>query len=153
MRLPTKFVTYSATRGGLKLAGNGDVVTAGGAAMYGTEVWPREPVVVRPLTIAGMVAGGLVGWLVAAAAAWRIRGSGRWQRRLATGLSAAGLAAVTAPAYQHYRDAYQVLAYAHGSPYPYIVDGPSDGRLALAGTAIALLAAVTVLATARPRHA
>jgi hypothetical protein len=147
-RLPTEFVAYTATRGGLKLAGDGMVTAEDGSARYRTEVWPREPAVVRPLTVTGLAVGALAGWLLAAAAAWRIRGSGRPRRWLATGLSAAGFAAVAVPAYQHYRDVYQVLVYAHGSPYPYIVDGPADGRVILAGTAVGLLAMVTGLVAA-----
>jgi hypothetical protein len=87
----------------------------------------------------------LAGWMVAAAFACRLRGRGRLQRRAATALTVAGFAALTVPAYQHYRDAYQVLTYAHGSPYPYIVDGPSEIAPTLAGTAIGLLAVVAAL--------
>jgi hypothetical protein len=156
--IPTRFVDYTATRGGLKLAGDGSVITGGadrglaGQASYGTAVWPREAAAVRPLTIAGLLGGVLAGWLLAAAFAYRVRGSRRLQQWAATVLCGAGFAAVAVPAYQHYRDAYQVMVYASGSPYPYIVDGPDDARLTLICTVAGLLAIITALAAARPRR-
>jgi hypothetical protein len=156
--VPAKSVYYTATKGALKLQGDGTVIVGGadrglaGQASYGTEVWPREPAVVRPLTIAGLVAGALAGWLLAVAAAARLSRSGRLRRWLAAGLSAAGLAAIAVPAYQHYRDAYQVMVYAQGSPYPYIVDGPRDAGLTLTCTVIGLLAIAAAVALARTRR-
>ncbi|WP_433381251.1 hypothetical protein ACQPZX_16760 [Actinoplanes sp. CA-142083] len=154
--IPTKFLDYTATKGDLKLQGDGSVIVGGaelgltGQAMWATEVWPLEAVAVRPLTVAGAVVGVLAGWLLAAAAAYRLRGTGRPRRWLATVLSAAGLAALAVPVYELYRDAYQVLVYAHGSPYPYIVDGPDDGRVTLFCTVVGLLAIVIAVAAARP---
>jgi hypothetical protein len=158
VRIPTGNVDYTATKGGLKLTGDGSVITAGaerglaGQASYATEVWPREAATVRPLTIAGLIAGALAGWLLAAAFAYRVRRSGRFQRWVATVLCGAGFAAASVPAYQHYRDGYQAMVYAHGSPYPYIVDGPEDARLILICTVTGLLAVIAGLAAARPRH-
>lgn len=123
---------YTATRGDLKLAGDGSVITGGadhglaGQASYATEVWPREAAAARPLTIAGLIAGALGGWLLAAAFAYRVRGSGRLRRWVATALCTVAFSAAAVPTYVHYRDAYQVMVYAHGSPYPYIVYRPSD---------------------------
>jgi hypothetical protein len=156
--IPTGDVRYTATKGGLKLAGYGSVITGGadrglaGQASYATEVWPREAAAVRPLTIAGLLAGALAGWLLAAAFALRVRGSGRLQQWVATVLCGAGFAAAAVPAYQHYRDAYQVMVYAHGSPWPYIVHGPDDATLTLTCTVIGLLAISAALAAARPRR-
>jgi hypothetical protein len=72
---------------------------------------------------------------------------------VATALAAGGFATVGVPVSLHYRDAYQVLAYAHGSPCPYVVRGPGDARLTLFCTVVALLALVTAVALARPRPA
>ena len=131
-RIPTRDVDYAAVKGGLKLVGEGSVIIGAAdrsltvRASYRTEVWPREAAAVRPLTIAGLILGALAGWLLAAAFAYRVRGSGRPRRWVSTGSSTVALAAAAVPAYAHYRDAYQVMVYAHGSPYPYIVYGPSD---------------------------
>jgi hypothetical protein len=106
-------------------------------------VWPVEPAVLRPLTIAGAVVGLLAGWLLVAALA---------RRRLATALATVGLAAAL-PAYKFDREAYEVMMYAHGSPYPYIVDGSHGGTLSLICTVAGLLAIVTAAIVARPRPA
>lgn len=157
--IPTSFVSYAATKGDLKLQGNGDVITGGadrglaGQASYGTEVWPVEPAVVRPSTIAGLVGGVLAGWLLAAAFAYRVRGSGGRRRWLATILSTAAVATAAIPTYAHYRDAYQVMVYAHGSPWPYIVYSPSDEiPVAMWTVAGLLLVAAAALIAARPRR-
>jgi hypothetical protein len=159
VRIPTGFISYTATRGGLKLVGNGAVVIGGadrglaGRASYGTTVWPVEAPAVRPLTVAGLLGGVLAGWLLAAAFAARLRRSGGLDRELATLLCGAGLAASAVPAYQHYRDAYQVMVYAHGSPHPYIVYGPAETGLFLFSTVAGLLALIGAFAAARPRRA
>jgi hypothetical protein len=141
-RFPTKFVSGTATKGGLKLDVNGNVIIGGAnrgllwQSSYGTEVWPTEAAAVRPLTIAGLLAGAIVGWLLAAAFAIHRR---RW---MATVLYGAGFAAAAYPTYLQYRDAYRVMAYAHGSPYPYIVDGPVHAGLVLTCAAVGVLAIV-----------
>jgi hypothetical protein len=158
VRIPTRELDYTATKGGLKLAGDGSVITGGadrglaGQASYRTDVWPREAAAVRPLTIAGLLGGVLAGWLLAAAFAYRVRGSGRLQRWMATVLSTVAVAAAAVPAYAHYRDAYQVMVYAHGSPQPYIAYSPSEETPVLTWTVIALLAIIAAVAAARPRR-
>ena len=145
--IPTRYGTWTATSGGLKMYGDGWVITGTpytGQAGYSITVWPVEPTVLRPLTVAGTVAGLLAGWLLVAALA---------RRRLATGLSTAGLAAATLPAYQFYREAYEVMVYAHGSPAPYIVDGLHGGTPRLIGAAAGLLAVVAAVLVARRRPA
>jgi hypothetical protein len=149
----TARVHYEATRGGLKLEGNGSVVTDRGLASYDIEVWPRETAAVRPLTVAGLLTGALAGWMVAAGYAYRLRGRGRVRRLVAALVSTAGFVALAVPVIQRYRAAYQVLVYAHGSPCPYIVDSPSDVLPTLPGTVIGLvaLAGAAALAAAGPR--
>jgi hypothetical protein len=157
--VPTTFVYYTATKGGLKLWGDGSVITGAvdrslaGQAMYATEVWPREATAVRPLTIAGLIAGAFAGWLLAAAFAYRVRGSGRFRQWVATVVLTVAFAAAAVPAYAHYRDAYQVMVYAHGSPYPYIVYSTSEEIPVLTSTVIGLLAVVVALVAARRRRA
>jgi hypothetical protein len=127
--------------------GTGRVFTGypfAGQASYTITVWPVEPAALRPLTIAGLVAGLLAGWLLVAALA---------RRRLATALATAGLAAATLPAYQFCREAYEVMVYAHGSPDPYIVDGSRGGTLTLICMVAGLLAIVAAVIVARPRPA
>ncbi|MFD0523098.1 hypothetical protein [Paractinoplanes durhamensis] len=148
VRAPVEWVTYRATKGGLKLDGDG-FFDVSGSASYRTEVWPREPAVVRPLTIAGLVAGALVGWLLAVAFGFRVRGTGWRRRRAATALSTIALAATAVPAYEHYRDVYQVMVYQHGSPIPYIVYGTGDRIPILGWTVIGLAAIVAALAVPR----
>jgi hypothetical protein len=158
VRVPTGDLDYTATKGRLKLAGSGSVITGGadrglaGQASYATEVWPRESAAVRPLTIAGLVGGALAGWLLAAAFAYRVRGSGRRRRWVATASSTVALVAAAAPAYALYRDAYQVMVYAHGSPYPYIVYSADDHIPVLTWTVIGLLAVAAALFAAQPRR-
>jgi hypothetical protein len=155
--VPIRIVDYTATRGGLKLAGDGSVITGGadrglaGQASYATDLWPREAAAVRPLTIAGLFGGVLAGWLLAAAFAYRVRRCGRRRRWTATVLSTVAVAAAAVPAYALYRDAYQVMVYAHGSPHPYIVYSPGEERPVLTWTVIGLLAIVAALVATWPR--
>jgi len=145
--VPVKYGIWTATSDGLKLTGNGQVVYASpdtGWASYRITVWPVEPAVLRPLTVAGSLAGLLTGWLLVAALA---------RRRLATAVATAGLAAATLPAYRFYREAFDVMAYAHGSPDPAIVPGTLGGTPTLIGTVAGLLAVVTAAIVARPRPA
>jgi hypothetical protein len=146
LKIPTANVDYEATKGDLKLVGDGSVIsgaagfTATVRASYATRVWPQEPAVVRPLTVAGILAGALAGWWLAAAFAYRVRRSGRLRGAAATASVTAGFLAAALPVHHYYRDAYQVLVYAQGSPYPYIVNGPADSLLVLAGTVVGLVA-------------
>lgn len=145
--IPARSGTWAATSDGLKMRGTGRVFTGypfTGQASYTITVWPVEPAVLRPLTIAGMVAGLLAGWLLVAGLA---------RRRLATALATAGLAAATLAAYRFYREAYEVMMYAPGSPDPYIVDGSRGGTLTLICTVAGLLAIVAAVLVARPRPA
>lgn len=143
--IPSKFFAWTATSDGLKMEGDVWVFTGSlftGHGDYRIKVWPVEPAVLRPLTIAGMVVGLLAGWLLVAALA---------RRRLATALATAGLAAATLAAYRFYREAYEVMVYAPGSPDPYIVDGSRGGTLTLICTVAGLLAIVAAVLVARPR--
>ncbi|AEV85651.1 hypothetical protein ACWT_4629 [Actinoplanes sp. SE50] len=140
--------TFAATRGRLKLDGSGLVVDSAEGAFqnsYRTDVWPVEPAVVRPLTVAGMAGGAVVGWLVAAALAYRVRRGTRARRLLASGSSAVALSAAAVPAFVHGCATCQVLVYAEGSPVPYITYGPGDGIPAWPGTIVALIALAAAL--------
>lgn len=150
--IPTGVVRYTATKGDLLLHGDGSVIVGGaefgvdGQAMYSTEVWPREAAAVRPLTVGGLIAGLVAGWLLAAAVAHRLRPR-RW---VSTALFAAGFAAAALPVYRHSFDAYEVMVYAHGSPYPYIVAYPGYTTPILTYTVAGVLAVVAALVAARP---
>ncbi|MEV6847966.1 hypothetical protein [Actinoplanes sp. NPDC051411] len=147
---PTTFGTWTATSGGLKMHGSAQVIAGSpftGAAFYADfyrlTVWPAEPAVLRPLTIAGTVAGLLAGWLLAAALA---------HRRLATAAATAGFAAATVIAFQFYREAYAVMAYAHGSPDPNNVDVSRGGTSTLICTVAGLLTVLAAVIAARTRR-
>jgi hypothetical protein len=147
---PTTYGYWTATTGGLKMYGRAEVIAGAPfsaafyAASYRFAVWPVEPAVLRPLTVAGGIAGLLAGWLLVAALA---------RRRFATALVTAGLAAAALPAYRFYREAYEVLVYAHGSPYPTTVDGSHGGTPTLIGAVAGLLVIVTAAIVTRPRPA
>jgi hypothetical protein len=158
VRVATRSIDYTATKSGLKLSGEGSVITGGadrglaGTAAYSTDVWPREAAAVRPLTIVGLIVGALIGWLVAAAFAQRLRGRGRLRRGLATASCAVALTALAVPACVLYRDEYQVMAYAHGSPVPYVVYSP-DYEIPVGSWIVGLLAVIAALVAVRwPRH-
>ncbi|GIM88320.1 hypothetical protein [Paractinoplanes toevensis] len=145
--VPTTFGVWTATSDGLKMHGEARVVTGSpytGMATYRVTVWPVEPAVLRPLTVTGIVAGLLAGWLLVAALA---------RRRLATALATAGLAAATLLAYEFYREAYEVMVYPHGSPHPGNVDTSHGGTLTLICTITGLLAIVAAATVARRRPA
>jgi hypothetical protein len=147
LRLPSKFFAWTATRDGLKMEGHVWVFTGSlytGLGTYRFKVWPVEPAVLRPLTIAGTVAGLLAGWLLVAGLA---------RHRLATALAAAGLAVATLPAYRFYREAYDVMAYPHGSPDPGNVPVALGATLTAICTVAGLLAIVTAAIVARPQPA
>ncbi|GAA4608394.1 hypothetical protein BJY16_006820 [Actinoplanes octamycinicus] len=155
---PTRDLYYTAVKGGLKLQGTGSMMGEGadqgraGPVSWATEVWPRETAVIRPLTVAGLVAGALAGWLAAAAFAAWVRASGPRRRRVATGAGVVAAALAAVPAYAHLRDAYQVMVYAHGSPYPYIVYSPGEEIPVVTWTVAGLVAVAAALVAAWPRH-
>jgi hypothetical protein len=68
-------------------------------------------------------------------------------------LAAAGLAVATLPAYRFYREAYDVMAYPHGSPDPGNVPGTLGATLTMICTAAGLLAIVAAVIVARPQPA
>ena len=142
--VPVRYGFWTATGDGLKLNGNGKVVHASPDtrwASYRITVWPVEPAVLRPLTVAGGLAGLLAGWLLVAALA---------RRRLATAVATAGFAAAALPAYRFYGEAYEVLAYAYGSPAPPTVDGSRGGTFTLVCAVTGLLGVVAAAIVARP---
>jgi hypothetical protein len=157
-QVPTLTVDYTATKGDLKLRGDGSVVTGRSPAVqfprasYGTAVWPKEPIAVRPLTVAGLLGGLLLGWLLARAAS-RLRGAGRLQRWAATVLYGIGFTGLAVPAYDHLLDTYQVMVYAHGSPEPYVVLSTYESNLPLICLGFGLVALLAGLVVARPRPA
>jgi hypothetical protein len=66
--VPIKYGSGTATSGGLKLYGDARVLTGSpftDATSYNIRVWPVEPAALRPLTVAGTVAGLLAGSLPA----------------------------------------------------------------------------------------
>jgi hypothetical protein len=159
---PTRWTYFRATRDGLSLVGSGTTVTGGaeiglaGQADLGRDVGGADNRAVRPVTIAGLALGMLAGWLLAAALAYRIRGSRPGRRWAAAGLVTTALTAAALPAYEFYRSLYLVLIYDTGAPNPHILYGPgveAPGSLVL-GCAVAALVALTgaALITVRPKE-
>ncbi|MCU7724610.1 hypothetical protein ODJ79_12860 [Actinoplanes sp. KI2] len=145
--IPTKFGIWTATSDGLEMYADGSVITGSlntGEAHFTIKMWSVEPAVLRPLTVAGTVVGLLAGWLLIAAIA---------RRRLATALATAGLAAAALPAYRFYRQAYEVMAYPHGSPDPTMADGSHGGTLTLIWAVAGLLTVAAAVIMAWPRPA
>jgi hypothetical protein len=149
VEVPTRGVQFAATKDGLALTG--DSMTVVGGAEYGLDgrvdqrldVWAVETGAVRRLTIAGLLAGMLTGWLVTSALAGRVRQSGPAYRSAVTALGATAVAAAIVPTVDLYGRLHRVLSYDTGAPNPYIVDGPGGhlpAGLVLAGTGVALLA-------------
>jgi hypothetical protein len=115
--VPTRWIRFSATKGGLSLTG--ETTSVVGHAEYGAgmptdmrvDVWALDNGAVRPLTIAGLLLGVLAGWLLTAALAYRVRRSqgAHWLAVGVLGLTA--LAAAVVPAVDFYRTMYQVMTY------------------------------------------
>lgn len=149
--IPTRFADFTATKDGLSLRGYGSTVIGGaGLGLVGDttqrlDVWADETAAVRPLTIAGLVAGALAGWLLSAALAYRARSGSRSRRRAATVLTVTALMAAAVPGYVCYRQTWQVLTYPPGSPYPY---GGSDPAGQIAPSTAMTCAVIAVLALA-----
>jgi hypothetical protein len=155
--VPTRSVMFKATKDGLSLTGyswsvNGDARHAiDQQTDERLDVWANENASVRPLTIAGWLLGAVAGWLVAAALAYRVQGSGRARQSVVAVLVAAAFAAAVIPAFDLYRNLYQVLIYDSGAPNPYIIYGPSEqlpaGLVALcAGTGLLALTIALLIA-------
>nr|BFE72327.1 hypothetical protein GCM10020092_056280 [Actinoplanes digitatis] len=130
--VPVQELRFRATKGGLTLSGAG--MSAAADARYGVvaetrhnyTVWAGETAAVRPLTVAGFLAGAVAGWLVAAAFAYRLRRGGRSRRRVTSALVATAFAAAVVPAYLLYNDLYRIWSYDTANPNPYIVDGRAE---------------------------
>lgn len=156
--VPMHVVYFKATKDGLSLTGSRFSTT--GDARYAVaeqtdqrlDVWADEAAAVRPLTITGTLLGAVVGWLLAAAVAYRVRRTGRLRGSVAAILVAMSFAAAAVPVFDLYRNVYQVLIYDSGASNPYIVYSPSDeipAGLVWTCTGVGLLALVTALLIAR----
>jgi hypothetical protein len=144
--VPMRDLRFTASRHGLSL--NGETTTVTGGAAYGIDgqtdlrldITADATGAIRPLTIAGLPAGALTGWLMTAALTY-----GRPRRRLASALSAVALLATGVPAFVAYCHTYQVLIYDTHAPNQYITDTPADGippSLILAALTVAAGAAM-----------
>jgi hypothetical protein len=115
--VPAKEAQFVATKDGLTLTGGTDTVIGGaqygvdGRAFLSLDITADDPGTVRPLTIAGLLAGLLTGWLLTSAVAYRIRRSGQPHRRVAAALGVLALAAAAAPAFVAGCETYQVMMY------------------------------------------
>ena len=151
--VPAKEAQFVATKDGLTLTGGTDTVIGG--AQYGVDgrtflsldVTADDPGTVRPLTIAGLLAGLLTGWLLTSAVAYRIRRSGQPHRRVAAALGVVALAAAAAPAFVPGCETYRVMMYDTHAPNQYIASSPAD-RIPTELTAAGAVVAVTALAGA-----
>jgi hypothetical protein len=153
--VPLRETYFTAKKDGLRLIGNTSTQIGGahiGDIDGGFTVWAEDNGLVRPITIAGAVAGMLAGWLLAAALAYRIRRAGQARGWLASTFVAAGFAATALPAYDLFRSLYQVAIYDGSYSNPYIVYGPTEVMplSTIAGCfGVALLAIAVAVAIAR----
>jgi hypothetical protein len=153
--VPVKEAQFVATKDGLTLTGGTDTVL-GGETSLGLDITADDTAAIRPLTIAGMLAGALAGWLLTSAVAYRIRRSGRRARWVAAALGALALAGAAVPAFVAGCDTYQVMVYDTHTPNQYVAAGPADGIpavLTAVGAALAVAALAGVLhVTSRQSH-
>ena len=129
---PARSVQFVATKDGLSLRGDSTTVLDNaeqgieGRTNQFMDIWAHETVAVRPMTIAGLIVGLLAGWLLTAALAYRVRRVGRALRAAVAALATAAFAAAVFPAFDLYRNLYQLLVYDSSAPNPYIVDSTGD---------------------------
>jgi len=138
---PERELIFAATRRGLTL--HGTAAAAGDRRHADLDSMSLDVTVdptgaIRPLTIAGLLAGALAGWMVSAALARRTR--------FVPG--AVALAAAGVPAFVAYGRTYQVMIYDTHAPDQYVTDALGDHvppALLLAGTVIGVLAVMATL--------
>jgi hypothetical protein len=132
---------FKATRAGLTLTGDSVRADAAHADLNGLSlnITADPDAAIRPVTIAGLVVGALLGWLVTAALTYR-RPPRRWP---ASVLTAVALAAAVLPAVVAYGRTYKVMVYDTHAPNQYVADIPTD-HISPVLTVAALL--LTVLA-------
>jgi hypothetical protein len=151
--VPAKEAQFVATKDGLTLTGGTDTVIGG--AQYGVDgrtflsldITADDTGAVRPMTIAGLLAGVLTGWLLTSAVAYRVLRAGRPHRRVAAALGVLALAAAAVPAFVAGCETYQVMMYDTHAPNQYIASSPAD-RIPAELTAAGAVLAVTALAGA-----
>jgi len=161
--VPMRMARFRAVKDGLHLQGDTSVVIGG--AGYGVDgdlsqrfdAWAVPPRVVRPLAVAGLLAGALAGWLLAASVAYRVRRNPAGVRRAATGLGVLALAGSVVPAYRLGHWVYEVMVYDTGNPDPYVVDVPTMPMAAVLlrtgiGVALVSFAALMLLTGVAGRH-
>ncbi|MEV4638203.1 hypothetical protein AB0J80_12710 [Actinoplanes sp. NPDC049548] len=154
---PLKRIGFAAEKDGLSLEGDSWTTIGGDDDQTDARVglWAVEPAAVRPLTIAGLLAGLLTGWLITAALADRIRHGRLATRRMVALLGATALAAAAGPAVALYDGMYQVLSYDSGAG-AYIVDSLSSrlpAGLVPTGIGVGLLVLVAAAAITHLRVA
>ncbi|MEU4243346.1 hypothetical protein [Actinoplanes sp. NPDC026619] len=98
---------FDATRDGLLMHVAGYVTAEHGTVS--TALWPADTGALRPLMFAGAAIGLILGWLIAAAGAYRLRGRPAGRRRAATALSALAIVCLAAPAFAFYINVMRVL--------------------------------------------
>jgi hypothetical protein len=151
--VPAKQAQFVATKDGLTLTGGTESVIGGtqyglaGRTFLSLDITADDTGAVRPLTIAGLLAGVLTGWLLTSAVAYRIRRSGRPHRRVAAALGVLALAAAAVPAFVAGCQTYQVMMYDTHAPNQYSASSPAD-RIPAELTAAGAVLAVTALAGA-----
>jgi hypothetical protein len=98
---------FDATRDGLLMQVSGYVSADHGTV--GIMLWPADTGALKPLMFAGLVLGLVVGWMVAAAGAYRLRSSPAGRRRIAAALSGLAVVALAVPAFAFHVNVMRVL--------------------------------------------
>lgn len=73
------------------------------------DLWAAEPATATPLALFGLVVGAALGWLLTAAAAYRLAGGPPVRRRTVAALTGLALAALTVPTVAIHRQLLRVL--------------------------------------------
>ncbi|MGC4864588.1 hypothetical protein ACLQ3B_04025 [Micromonospora sp. DT53] len=158
--LPMRNSTFSARSSGLTLQVRGYLTPDHGSVHL--DGWAQSRPMFLPLIVVGILIGLVVGWLFAAALAYRIVEASAERRRASTGLWAVALVALALPAVALYGNALRAFR-DHGdvdpvftvhsafTPGPYYPLGPSWQILALTIAGAVLAGAAILLARPGPQ--
>ncbi|MET7376706.1 hypothetical protein [Micromonospora arida] len=153
--LPMRNSTFSARSNGLTLQVRGYVSAEHGSVHL--DGWVQSTSLFLPLIVAGILIGLVVGWLIAAALAYRIVEASAERRRASAGLWAVALIALALPAVALYGNVLRAFR-DHGdvgpvftvhsafNPGPYYPVGPTWQVLALTIAGVMLAGAAILLA-------
>ncbi|MBM2619563.1 PepSY domain-containing protein [Actinoplanes sp. LDG1-06] len=149
---------FTAARDGLRLDVSGYVSAERGSISVVT--WPADTGATRPLLVAGAVIGLLVGWLLAAAGAYRLGRQSVARRRLGVALTGLAVVASALPAFAFGVNVWRVFRYSDSMVFtvhsalnrgPYWSYGTPWMLLQLAVAAVVLAVVAWACVSVRPK--